>query len=92
MNEKLYLFRWDCGRMGFLDGLFIAYEAEVERLIGKEIYFGEVLGKHSEIYGVLEKEHITAISEDQATIATLKKHGRHGTICGHNPLDCEDEE
>lgn len=38
---KLYSFYWDCGRMGNLDGLFVAEESTVESAIGKEVYFGE---------------------------------------------------
>jgi hypothetical protein len=36
--------------MGALSGIFVAEEEAVEALIasGKEVYFGEVLGKHSE--------------------------------------------
>ena len=49
--NKLYKFHWDCGRMGNLDGVFIAEPKEIEALIGKEIHFGEVLGKHSDIQG-----------------------------------------
>ena len=39
----------DFGRMGELQGLFVAEELDVQDLIGKEVYFDEVLGKHSEI-------------------------------------------
>jgi hypothetical protein len=86
MSEKLYLFHWDCGRMGFLDGLFIADELAVEQIIGKEIYFGEVLGKHSEIYGTLEEKEIVVISDDPLVISKLKEHQRFGSICGYNPI------
>ena len=41
---KLYSFHWDCGRSGALDGLFVAAEDQVESVIGKRLYFGEVLG------------------------------------------------
>lgn len=27
----------------------------VESVIGNEVYFGEILGKHSEVYGTLEE-------------------------------------
>ena len=71
--KKLYSFCWECGRMGDLEGLFIAEENEVKKLIGKEIYFGEVLGKHSEIYGDLEEKDITVKSDDQEFIAKLRE-------------------
>lgn len=91
--RKLYKFRWDCGRMGFLDGLFVAEESEVARLIGTEIYFGEVLGKHSEISGTLEASEVVALSEDQGLIAgLLAANDGKRTICGYSPLDYAEEE
>jgi hypothetical protein len=63
--KKLYRFTLDCGRQGELDGLFIEDEKEVERAIGKRVYFGEVLGKHSEICGDLEEEDFEVVTDDQ---------------------------
>ena len=85
--KGLYLFQWDCGRMGDLEGIFIADSADVESLIGKNVYFGEVLGKHSEIEGVIENGDITLKTDDPAFIADLEKHLGTGTLSGHNPLD-----
>ena len=53
--KAIYQFHWDCGRMGDIAGLFVASKQDVQDAIGKEIYFGEVLGKHSEVYGTLDK-------------------------------------
>lgn len=93
---KLYQFFWDCGRMGDLDGLFVADESIVESAIGKEVYFGEVLGKHSEVYGTLDEIDLRVVSEDQEKIECLVS--LLGTsISGFNPLeyiqeqDSEDE-
>ena len=61
---NLYKFYWDCGRMGYLDGLFIAEESDLEEAYDKEVYFGEVLGIHSEIYGTLNRDDISLISDD----------------------------
>ena len=61
--KKLYSFYWDCGRMGNLQGLFIAEESEVQKILSKEVYFGEVLGKYSEIYGTVDFEDIEVVSE-----------------------------
>ena len=57
-KDCLWKFHWDCGRAGDVEGLFIATEEEVENLIGSEVYFGEILGKHSEVYGTVEKGHL----------------------------------
>ena len=85
--RKLYEFHWDCGRMGYLDGLFIAEESEIKAIIGKEIYFGEVLGKHSEIVDVLEEDELTVKSDDQDFITKFIEIMGDGTISGYNPLD-----
>ena len=45
--KGLYEFYWECGRQGDLTGVFIADSESVAALLDKEIYFGEVLGKHS---------------------------------------------
>lgn len=85
--KKIYEFNWDCGRMGELEGLFIAEESDIEKLIGKEIYFGEVLGKHSEIFGILEEKDLTVKSDDQDFIQKFIETMGDSTISGYNPID-----
>lgn len=92
MSKAIYEFHWDCGRMGDLNGLFVAEKSAVEKLIGKEIYFGEVLGKHSEIYGELEEGDLSVMSEDQDFISKLEEVFGAGTISGYNPLDYYEED
>jgi len=55
--------------------------------IGEEIYFGEVLGKHSEIYGTLEEGDLIVKSEDQRFIDQLVAVIGSPTVSGYNPLD-----
>lgn len=83
---KLYEFFWDCGRQGDIVGLFIATEEQVKNAIGKRVYFGEVLGKHSEIYGILEERDLFVVSDDQEKIEWL---GRilGSSVSGFNPLE-----
>lgn len=90
--RKLWQFHWNCGRMGDLNGLFVADDKDVEETFGKRVYFGEVLGKHSEIEGDLEKKDIELVSHDQEFIEEFIKN--IGTSFGHNPLSNieEDEE
>lgn len=90
--KVLYEFHWDCGRMGSLDGLFIEERDVFEDVIGEELWFGEVLGKHSEIYGPLGKEDLTVKSEDQEFIAQLEEVFGGNHISGYNPLDYLPEE
>jgi hypothetical protein len=81
---KLYRFHWDCGRMGDVTGVFVEDDATVAKAIGKEVYFGEILGKHSEIVGPLNETDLTVLTDDQEFIAKAKKYGLSGF--GHNPI------
>ena len=84
--KKLYSFFWDCGRMGDVEGLFIAEESEVDSAIGSQVYFGEILGKHSEISGTLSSVDLKVISDEQDKIDWLL--GIIGyNVSGYNPLD-----
>jgi hypothetical protein len=84
--KLLVSFYWDCGRQGSLDGLFITTQEQLNTIIGKRIYFGEVLGKHSEIYGTLEEKDITVKSNDQDFINKLEEIIGSTTISGFNPF------
>jgi hypothetical protein len=85
MNRKLWQFHWDCGSTGDLNGLFIATDEEVEKTIGKFLYFGEILGnKHSKIQGGLERKDIKIVSDDQEFIDKFIKN--IGQSFGFNPL------
>lgn len=96
-NKVIYKFYWDCGRVGDIDGLFIATEEEVTAQIGEEVYFGEVLGKHSEIYGTLNAEDLTVVSDIQSEVEVVSwVFAGATTLAGYNPLeymeDVEDED
>jgi len=94
---KLYEFYCDCGRMGHLEGLFVASQEEVNNAIGNTIYFGEVLGKHSDIDVDLEEKHLKVLSEDRDKIEWLVEIMGDTSISGFNPIEMwqeqsEDEE
>ena len=86
MDKYLWRFEWICGRAGCLEGLFVATKDEVKNLIGKEIYFGEALGKHSEVYGIIKKKDIIKIDLDSETVRKVAKL-LGNTWSGYNPLD-----
>jgi len=88
--KKLYEFNLDCGRSGNLDGLFIADSMKVNEAIGREVYLGEALGKHSEVYFDLEDGHLTVKSEDLAFIKQLEDLLGED-ISGYNPLSYIEE-
>lgn len=85
-KECLWKFFWDCGRRGEVEGIFKATREDVENAIGKEVYFGEILGKHSEVCGTLEDGECELISDDPIYVINAVE-------IGYNPLDyIEDEE
>lgn len=79
-KQCLWSFYWDCGRQGEVEGLFKATKEEVENAIGKKVYFGEILGKHSEVYGVIKKGEIELVSDDPIKVMSA-------TESGYNPLE-----
>ena len=81
-----------CGRMGSLDGLFVAEEEELDSIRGSEISFGEALGKHSDVRGSLDEGDISIVSEDQEKIEWLVEVTGGQTISGYNPLDYIEDE
>jgi len=87
---NLYKFYWDC-ESGELSGLFIATEDEIKSIIGKNLYFGEVLGEHSEIEDEIEDGDIMLVDCNQSTVTDLQK-VCGDTVCGYNPLDYLSEE
>lgn len=83
-KKALWRFHWSVGRMGDVDGLFVATDAEVEDALGREVYFGEILGKHSEVYGTLEAKDLTRLTGDPSFISKFEEYGCGN---GYNPLD-----
>lgn len=91
----MFAFSWDCWRMGDVTGLFVADIRDVEDAFGEEIYFGEILGKHSEIRGEFTENDVEMLLLPEETLDLLiEKVGKGDTtLCGYNPLEyIEDEE
>lgn len=86
MKKALYKFYADCGRMGQLEGIFISTQEKVDKLIKSkiEVYFGEVLGKHSEIFGNIEKKEIEFITDIPKVIEIVE---RFDLTTGYNPFN-----
>lgn len=83
-GKVLWHFYWDCGRMGFVESYFIATPEEVVSHYGEELWFGEILGKHSEIHGHFDEEDLKIISTDPSFVRQFEK--EIGST-GHNPLE-----
>lgn len=60
--------------MGDLEGIFVAEKADVQNLIESKIqvYFGEVLGKHSEIYGAIDAGDLTMTNDNPEAVALFE--------------------
>lgn len=84
MSKKLYKFDWD-ESYGLVAGLFIEDESIVNNAIGKELSFGEVLGKHSEVYGTLEECDLEVLVSDEKEVEVLEKY--NFIPFGYNPLE-----
>lgn len=82
-NKKLWELDWDYGRCGSVQGVFKATQEEMDNLIGKHLWFGEILGKHSEVQGVMKEEYITLISDDPLTVIDAE-------WSGYDPFDYVD--
>lgn len=83
-TRGVYRMQFDAGRMGSVCGLFTATDEEIKEAIGKEVYFGEVLGKHSEVYGTLEASEVTLVTDDPDFVA---KFDEYQCASGYNPLE-----
>lgn len=77
--------------MGSLSGVFIITKERLEAIKGKRIYFGEVLGKHSDIVsdGCYENCEVSSIEEDKIRFVKkffgyIEKDGL--TLSGVNPV------
>ncbi|MDA3855100.1 MAG: hypothetical protein PF569_02490 [Candidatus Woesearchaeota archaeon] len=84
--NALYRLNIDCGRSGELYGIFIADKDAINHIIHDKIkiYFGEVLGKHSEIFGVIDEGEIELITDDPKILSIVEKYNLE---IGINPLD-----
>lgn len=82
--KGIYKFDADFGRMGDLTGVFVATAQEIEDMIGKEVYFGEVLGKHSDVYMTVEDDNFTLVTNDEKFIEMFEQ---YDLANGYNPFD-----
>ncbi len=85
MKDGLYKFYLDCGRMGTVSGVFASNSSEIGKIMGKEIYFGEILGKFSDVSCVISNKNLTLLTDDSDFIQKAKQYKL--VPSGHNPLD-----
>lgn len=80
------------GRMGGINGLFITTQNKLDKIYNKNIYFGEVLGKHSEVEGKVEASNFTTLTDEVDFIQKLERLVGSKTISGINPLHYDEVE
>lgn len=85
MTRFLYDFHWDCGRQGDVEGRLLATPEDIESIVGKEIYFGEILGKHSEIHGTIELTDFKLVT-DNVDFLKMAEELKINLESGHNQL------
>ena len=81
--NTLYKMHIDCGRMGDLYATFVSTPEVIQSLIGTKVYFGEVLGKHSEVIVTMKPEHFKILTQDQDFIDKFQEYGLEA---GHVPF------
>lgn len=105
---KLYFCDLDCGPAGSLHGVFVVNDKGYTDLVRMletpvEIYFGEVLGKHSSVSGTINPDELTLVTEDESVIAIVMDNAKSWssvpwrarleacgttTALGYNPVAC----
>ncbi len=88
--KAIYKFHAEVGRMGDLEGIFVASQANLASLIDSEheVYFGECLGKHSEITFPVINEYFTLVTDNSDFIKMFEDFGMESGI---NPLSIYEE-
>ena len=83
MKEGIYKFDFDLC-YGNICGTFIANDEDIKLLENNKIsvYFGEVLGKHSEVSVIIEPGDFHLLTDDQEVIKVFKEYEMY---CGYNP-------
>lgn len=88
-TKHIYRFNLDCGRMGEITSILVSTPAQIEAIAGKHVNFGEVLGKHSEIYFDVSPTQFTAVTSDELAVEMFEK---FGLWTGLDPFAYVDEE
>jgi hypothetical protein len=85
VTQSIYKFDVQVGRMGDLSGIFVTTKNEIDEIINSEriVYFGECLGKHSDIYFKLKDDMFTLVSDNQDFVNIFNDHDME---TGVNPV------
>ena len=82
--KAIYRYYLDYDRHGSLEGIFLASERELKNLVGKELSFGEVLGKHSDVRDTFSMDNVEIVTVDPEVTRFFYM---YDLSSGYNPLD-----
>jgi len=83
-TKGVYKFKYLMGRSADIEGVFIATNEEIASVIGKEVDFGEIAGKHSQVIIDIGQNNIRLVSEDPDFVERFES---LDCTCGISPLD-----
>lgn len=81
--QQLWKYQFN-SRSGDLESYFVSTEENLQEIIGTPIYFGEVLGKHSEVVLTFEQSDFVSVSTDPNFVQQFS--AIIGST-GYNPFD-----
>ncbi len=84
-REGLWRSYYGTMRDGSLEALFFAPHSKIAEASGKTVYFGDKLGKHSDVTVKFDELDVTLVTDDPALIAAM--HILFDEEFGYNPLD-----
>ncbi len=76
-KQILWKFHWPSEEGVCIEGIFVATEKEIDKVMGFDMVFGDV-------YGYLGREDLTKITDDQTFITRFL---RFGCSSGINPIE-----
>lgn len=82
--KGVYKMHIDCGRQGELEGVFIADSSDMKSIMGRDIHFGEVLGKHSEVSIIMTEGYFKLASTNPEVIKVIEENDLE---TGFNPFE-----
>jgi len=89
--EGIYRLIDDQGRGGEVEGIFTADSDDIERIMNTSVYFGEILGKHSNVEVFLDDKTLQLVTDVPSVVRNFQKYNME---TGYNPFNYiyDDEE
>lgn len=87
MTNMIVSMSLDYGRCGKVKGVFLVSKEDFElaKKLNPQVYFGEILGKHSEVYCDFNEISFEVKTEDQEKVNALIEMDMHSS--GYDPFE-----